>query len=410
MYHKAELDYLLRILQKMHIPAQCQSLSNLADKDEAETINRYLDLEQKYVYATQALSVRKEQNYIFRMSNRFGLCFLILFLHKDEQDPEALIVGPYSIKETSREEWFELAESLDFSASQMAQLVDYCANVSVICDETPLLTMVIAFGETIWGNGDCFEIVDMEQDIFGPQTFISQSEEATSAQSIMQRMQRMEQRYAYENELMDLVSQGHYHRAEMMLSNFTGPMFEQRTADPLRNLKNYGVICNTLLRKAAERGGVHPIHLDAISDQFARRIESGAELTMGTDLILDMVRSYCRLVRKYAMGQWSPTIQKSIAYIEADLAGDLGLRQIASALNISAGYLSTLFKKETGQTLTEYISRRRMETGAHLLRTTRLQVQTVAQRCGMSDVNYFSKLFKKYTGKSPIQYRKELQH
>ena len=48
-----------------------------------------------------------------------------------------------------------------------------------------------------------------------------------------------------------------------------------------------------------------------------------------------------------------------------------------------------------------------MKSGAHLLQTTRLQVQTVAQHCGISDVNYFTKLFKKAYGVTPRQFREE---
>ena len=51
-----------------------------------------------------------------------------------------------------------------------------------------------------------------------------------------------------------------------------------------------------------------------------------------------------------------------------------------------------------------------MEHAATLLRTTALQVQTVAQYCGMTDVNYFSKVFKRYVGLSPKEFRQSLPH
>ena len=75
--------------------------------------------------------------------------------------------------------------------------------------------------------------------------------------------------------------------------------------------------------------------------------------------------------------------------------------------NINASYLSALFKKETGVTLTEYINQKRMKQAARLLTSTKLQIQTISQYCGISDVNYFSKLFKKYAGKTPNEFRKE---
>jgi YesN/AraC family two-component response regulator len=83
----------------------------------------------------------------------------------------------------------------------------------------------------------------------------------------------------------------------------------------------------------------------------------------------------------------------------------LTLTLIAQALSVSKGYLSTLFKKETGKTLTQFIKEARIKHAVRLLRTTNLQVQTISQHCGIFDVQYFTKQFKQITGKSPSQYR-----
>ena len=63
-------------------------------------------------------------------------------------------------------------------------------------------------------------------------------------------------------------------------------------------------------------------------------------------------------------------------------------------------------KEETGLTLTDYVNEKRVRQAIHLLQTTRLQVQAVAQRCGFQDPNYFVRLFKKKTGVTPAQYRR----
>ena len=220
-------------------------------------------------------------------------------------------------------------------------------------------------------------------------------------------MKSMEERYAYENELMEAVSQGLSHRAELMLHAFTKGMMEQRVKDPVRNIKNYCIICNTLMRKAAEKGGVHPLHLDGASSMLARRIEGIASFNDGRELMNDSAHIYCRLVKKYSAKQYAPFVRKTVAYIESDLAGDLSLHALAALQNINASYLSTLFHKETGKTITEFVNEKRMELASRLLRTTQLQIQTVAQHCGMSDVNYFSKIFKKFYGSTPKQYREE---
>lgn len=72
---------------------------------------------------------------------------------------------------------------------------------------------------------------------------------------------------------------------------------------------------------------------------------------------------------------------------------------------ISKSYLSSLFKKETDMTITDYVNHKRIQYASVLLSTTHLQIQTVAQHCGMMDVQYFSRLFKKIKGESPVEYR-----
>ena len=98
-------------------------------------------------------------------------------------------------------------------------------------------------------------------------------------------------------------------------------------------------------------------------------------------------------------------LEKRQEVIEKDLAADLSPHLLAENQNVSLGYLSTVFRKETGKTLSEYIREKRVKHASHLLSTTRLQIQTVALHCGIMDVQYFSKIFKKQMGMTPKEYR-----
>ena len=99
-------------------------------------------------------------------------------------------------------------------------------------------------------------------------------------------------------------------------------------------------------------------------------------------------------------------VRKAIIAIESGLNTDLSLSALAKQQGVSQSYLSRLFKKETETNITEYINQRRMERAENLLVSTRLQIQTIAQHCGIMDVQYFSRLFKKAKGLSPAEYRK----
>ena len=74
---------------------------------------------------------------------------------------------------------------------------------------------------------------------------------------------------------------------------------------------------------------------------------------------------------------------------------------------MSPNYLSALVRKETGSTFIELLTRRRMEEAQQLLKYPAFKVKDVATKCGYTDQHYFSYSFKKETGMSPIQYKKQ---
>ena len=120
-----------------------------------------------------------------------------------------------------------------------------------------------------------------------------------------------------------------------------------------------------------------------------------------------MFRSYCRLVRRHSLKNYSLIVQKTILLIDSDLAADLSLSTLAESQSVSPGYLSTIFRRETGKTVSGYIRDKRIKHAMHLLGTTKLQIQTVALHCGIMDMQYFSKIFKKHTVKTPKEYREQ---
>ena len=232
-------------------------------------------------------------NTIYKLADSFQRRFIYFLL------PEggSLLIGPWLDREKSRESLLEQAERLGLPASRAADLEQFYADIPVVADPTNLFTMVNVLGETLWGTGTAFSI----QDVNRPQPEEPLLPEGPQAE-LLSHIQQVETRYNYENELIETVTQGLEHRAELMLRGFSRHTLEMRTADPLRNTKNYCIVCNTLLRKAAEKGGVHPVELDRLSSRMARRIEEQGTPEQSVDLMREMVRAYCRLVRRHTEG------------------------------------------------------------------------------------------------------------
>lgn len=406
MWYQAELTFLQNILLKKHLQYLQFNLGELPSELPDMGLRRFLGREAEYQHIFCEIPLQASQNTIYKLTDSYLCNYLYLLL--PQRTPTILMVGPYLSIQLTKQQLLQEAERFSVPPQLFKEMESYYSSIPYLNDESFLFCVMNSFAEVLWGSSEAYTIVDMQEEISVPSPF-SAKEDQLSPEKTLLTMQAMEQRYAYENEILRAVSRGMTHKAELMFSNFSQLAMEQRVADPVRNVKNYCIIMNTLMRKAAEQGSVHPMYLDSVSSEFARKIELMGSTSAGYKLMAEMTVTYCRLVKKHSMATYSLPIQKTLVFIEADLTGDLALHTLAAIQNISPGHLSALFKKEVGQTLTDYVNSRRIKHAQQLLSNTMLQIQTIAQYCGIPDVNYFSKIFKRYCGYTPKDFRRSLQ-
>ena len=344
---------------------------------------------------------------MYKHTDALGLCYTYFLLPQCDNAP-LLLIGPYLASPPTEGFLLELGEKYGVTPKSQPYLAEYYSSLAVLAPSNPLLLMINTFCEHIFERTS-FALVDTENQTTVPPSPISDPTHSDNLDDVLLSMKTMEMRYGFENELMQAVTLGQLHKESMLQTSFSGAMFEKRAQDPLRNAKNYCVIMNTLLRKAAEAGGVHPVYLDSVSAGFALKIEQLPALSQISPMMRDMFRTYCRLVRKHATHKYSPVVEKTILLINSDLSAPLSLHALAAVQGVTPPYLSTVFRRETGQTVSSYIRDRRINHAMHLLATTHLQIQTVALHCGIMDVQYFSKTFKKQTGKTPKEYRENIK-
>jgi len=123
-------------------------------------------------------------------------------------------------------------------------------------------------------------------------------------------------------------------------------------------------------------------------------------------LMRDMFRDYSRLVRTSATAHHSPAVQKAVIYIEDHISSPLSLHLVAEQLSLSPAYLSALFKRKTNVKFTDYLNSLRIDAALRHIRNERMTVSELAEMCGFGDAYYFSRIFKKITGKTPTDYMK----
>lgn len=414
MAYEAELNYLKKILMQFHLNMHLVNHPSHLDTQIDLGLRTFLGLEDDYEKSFRAFLHRAQPNTVYKIADDFFCSYVVLLLPDDYSDKKTfLIIGPYTEQDFSKQDIFKAIEKYHVPPKLTERLTQYYANITLLTDTTVISAAFTAFAEIIWGNADNYTIKTIYHSL--SEKYIDSITTAipnhiSDSKDIAFKMELLEKRYEAENRFMKNISQGNYHKAELSFESSTLFDIEKRLADPVRNFKNYCITMNTLLRKAAENGMVHPIHIDRISSDFARKIETITSTENGKKLMREMIRKYGLLVKNYSMKDYSLLIQKVITRVESDLTADQTLNAHAQLLNVSPSYLSTLFRKEVGITLTEYVNRKRIEYGVMLLNTTNMQVQTIAQHCGISDINYFTRIFKKQIGKTPKEYRNSIGH
>lgn len=99
-------------------------------------------------------------------------------------------------------------------------------------------------------------------------------------------------------------------------------------------------------------------------------------------------------------------IKMAIQYIEQHYNEEISINEIAYMYAMSPNYFSTVFKKETGMTVVNYITDMRIKNACRLLKETKASIVDVSHEVGYQDTQYFFRVFKKITGKTPLEYRK----
>jgi len=396
MFYRNELSFLCDILQKCHVdaaPVDLREYVKLLDSDDVFSSNIFL---KEHVRSFKPQTV-------YKIIDPYGICHRFILL-PDTEFETVFKVGPYLNVPIPTDKLWEIGEANGISPQKQRYLAEYYSSIPVVPPESPLWTAFNSFCERIWKRSS-FPIEEIAPDKTKKPDVGTGALSQNDRVDTMLNIKTMERRYVFENQLIRAVELGQLHMVNQLNSAFSANLFEKRAADPLRNAQNYTIIMNTLLRKAAERGGVHPIHIDRVSSEVAMKIESMSSISQTKELMMDIFRTYCELVREKSMKELPPIVKQTVLIIESDLSADLSPRLLAAQQGVSLGYLSSIFKKATDLTISEYVRQKRMEYAAYLLRNTNLQVQTVALHNGIMDVQYFSKLFKRQIGMTPTEYR-----
>ncbi|HAH63763.1 MAG TPA: hypothetical protein DCL73_16880 [Treponema sp.] len=177
----------------------------------------------------------------------------------------------------------------------------------------------------------------------------------------------------------------------------------------VRQEKNLDICTVAIATRFAIQGGVPDDIAYAMSDSFIQKVEEMSNvqdiIQFNNTIIIEFTKIVAECKHKQQR-HCSPEINKCINYIEQNLHSKITLKDISGQLHISISQISRKFKDETGESIVDFCNRQRIIEACRLLEYSEKSLLDISTTLAFSSQSYFSALFKKYTGKSPLGYKR----
>ncbi|MFO8069568.1 MAG: AraC family transcriptional regulator, partial [Alkalibacterium sp.] len=220
----------------------------------------------------------------------------------------------------------------------------------------------------------------------------------------------MDYRYLMQDQLTDAISSGNEEKLEATLKLINidrvfNYLENDSDCELINSFKNHLMTVNTYARIAAKNGGLLPLYLHLIFERFSMIIKDTQSLDYLIEHVyFELFREYCHAVANFSTSDYSSVMKEIVTYITDNLTNELTLTNIASIYGMHPVHLARKFKQETGNTFIGYVNQQRVYLAKYYFHLGDYQMSEVANLAGFNSHSYFTKVFKKITGKTPTKY------
>lgn len=211
-----------------------------------------------------------------------------------------------------------------------------------------------------------------------------------------------------ENSLMSMIAHGDTAALREWLSSAPAVRGGTIASEQLRQRKNMFVVTATLASRAAIRGGLDAEDALSLSDRFIQNCELLSSPDSITNLQYHMILEFTERVERLRKGGTpSPLVLSVSRYIQRHMSESISASDVAAELHLNRSYLTRRIRAETGDTLTDFILKEKTEEAKRLLRYTNKTATAIGIYLGFSSLGHFSRVFKRYAGVTPHEYREK---
>lgn len=217
--------------------------------------------------------------------------------------------------------------------------------------------------------------------------------------------------YDKEVEFYQSIKMGNVEEALALIKPFGGEGMGVLSEDKMRNLKYHLIITVAFVTRYCIEGGMEMEEAYNRSDIYIRRIDKMQSPEEIMSLHGELVEDYAkrmRTIRKKTM--YSKAIIVCLEYIYTHLHTKITLADLAAETKLSVNYLSKLFHKEVGISVSRYIMQKRIEAAEKMLRYTDFSSAEIASSLCFCSESHFISAFKRYVKVTPREYREQQFH
>ncbi len=179
--------------------------------------------------------------------------------------------------------------------------------------------------------------------------------------------------------------------------------------NPLRNSIYHFVVSVGIIARVCIDAGMPHNESYTLSDIYIRKADSLRDPDAVVDLMYEMQLDYTSRMQKINHEiKGSAYVVRAIDYIYDHMDAPLSMEKLAKVVGLNPSYFSKLFSLETGETVKQYINKVKIHTATQMLKDLDLAISDISLSLGYSSQSAFTAVFKKHTGQTPGQYRKEL--
>lgn len=237
--------------------------------------------------------------------------------------------------------------------------------------------------------------------------FIMNIEQAF-AQITFDNREYMNPHLPYEREMAfyQSIKMGNIQEAKRLFKPLAAEGMGKLSDDPLRNLKYHLVITIAFITRYCIEGGMEMEAAYNMSDAYIQRIDKCASQEEIHAIHRESVVDYAKRMHDIIKHElFSKPISLCLDYIYNHLHYKITLKELAEVAGLSESYLSKLFRKELGVTISQYITQKRVEAAENLLKYSDYSCVEISNYLCFNSESYFIQVFKSYTKMTPKEYR-----